>query len=287
MLIPQKSGAVFRFRLSSLLLKIITILGALALFSSFAIFLDYIKIREKGQLQRLYEKKSLLQTFEFQEINNRLNNKRKELQKFEAFDRKLRLISGLQDSVSEIQYVGRISNSLKDDTLEFIDSRQVFEKIKKMDLDIKTLEISYFQLESYLQESKDRLARTPSIAPTIGYFSSRFGYRRDPFTKKRRLHQGVDWANKPYTPIYAPADGLVTFTDVNAGFGKFLAINHGYNIVTRYGHLEKYEVKVGQKVRRGDLIARMGNTGRSTATHLHYEVLLREQYVNPMKYVLE
>ena len=70
-------------------------------------------------------------------------------------------------------------------------------------------------------------------------------------------------------------------------FGNFLVIDHGYNIVTRYGHLEKYEVKVGQRVKRGELIARMGSTGKSTASHLHYEVLLRDQYVDPMKYVLE
>jgi murein DD-endopeptidase MepM/ murein hydrolase activator NlpD len=287
MVIPQKSGGIIRFRVSSLFLKIATVIGVVTFLVSCMIFYDYLKIREKGRMQKLFSKQLLLQRFEFQEINNRLNHKTKQLQKLEEFDKKLRLISGLQDSISKIQYTGRINNSLKNYISDFVDSKQILEKMKNLYLNAKIREVSFFQLDAFLQESKDRLARTPSILPTRGHFTAGFGMRLHPIDRKKRFHHGVDWANKPYTPIYAPADGLVVNTYINGGFGRFLVINHGYNIITRYGHLAKYEVRVGQRVKRGDLIARMGNTGKSTGPHLHYEILLRDQYVDPMKYILD
>lgn len=252
------------------------------LFSSFILF-DYIRIKEKGVSQGKLYRAISFQKFKLTSIQNLMRDEGEKLQRLEKFEKKLRLIAGLEESTSRIRFIG--GNQLRNVNGKDI-SVSVLDRLKQLALDMKLTEINFFQLEADLQEREDQLARTPSVAPTNGYISSAFGKRIDPFTGKARFHKGLDFANRPFTPIYAPADGVVVNTEVNGAFGEFLVIDHGYEIVSRYGHLAKYEVKVGQQVKRGDLIARMGNTGRSTANHLHYEVLVRDQHVDPEKYIL-
>ncbi|MFW8634302.1 DUF5930 domain-containing protein [Cribrihabitans pelagius] len=115
--------------------------------------------------------------------------------------------------------------------------------------------------------------------------SSGFGYRRDPKTGGRRMHKGSDFAGRTGTDIFATADGVVTFAGWQSGYGKLVSIRHAFGIETKYAHNSKIRVKVGQRVSRGDHIADMGNTGRSTGTHLHYEVKVNGQPVNPMIYI--
>lgn len=138
-----------------------------------------------------------------------------------------------------------------------------------------------------LGKKRDRLDHTPSIMPTRGYISRGYGHKNDPFTGMKRLHPGMDIANKTGTPIYAPADGRVSSVRVNGGMGKMIVIDHGYSLKTRYGHLDKYAIKVGQRVKRGEVIGYMGNTGYSTGPHLHYELLRNGKSVNPYKYILD
>ncbi|UWQ51369.1 peptidoglycan DD-metalloendopeptidase family protein [Leisingera caerulea] len=115
--------------------------------------------------------------------------------------------------------------------------------------------------------------------------SSGFGYRRDPKTGGRRLHKGSDFAGRTGTDIFATADGVVTHAGWQSGYGRLVTIRHAFGIETRYAHNSKLRVKAGQRVSRGDHIADMGNTGRSTGTHLHYEVRVNGQPVNPMIYI--
>lgn len=144
----------------------------------------------------------------------------------------------------------------------------------------------YQEVFDLLADKRELLDHTPSIMPTRGYISRGYGRKIDPFTGIKRLHPGMDIANKTGTPIYAPADGRVASVRVNGGMGKMVVIDHGYGIKTRYGHLNKYAIKVGQRVKRGELIAYMGNTGYSTGPHLHYELLINGKSVNPYKYIL-
>lgn len=115
--------------------------------------------------------------------------------------------------------------------------------------------------------------------------TSGFGYRRDPIRGGTRLHAGMDWAGAYGTPIYASADGVVIHAGRQSGYGRLVKIQHDFGIETRFAHLSKISVKVGQRVSRGDLIGGMGNSGRSTGTHLHYEVRENGNPVNPMKYI--
>jgi murein DD-endopeptidase MepM/ murein hydrolase activator NlpD len=141
-------------------------------------------------------------------------------------------------------------------------------------------------LNAKLEGQVNLLAATPSIRPTTGWVTSRFGYRKSPFTGARTFHSGLDIATRQGTPVVAPADGAITFAGPKGLMGNMLTIRHGHGIVTRYGHLSKIFKKVGAKVKRGDLIAHVGNTGRSTGPHLHYEVLLSGVPVNPARYIL-
>ena len=283
MIIPQKNSRIMSFRISYLFSNILLIAFiSFFLFSSFVLF-DYIRIKEKGISQGKLYRAISFQKFRLTSVQNLVRDEREKLVNLEKFEKKLRLIAGLEESTSRIRFVS--GNQLGDSRKKDIDAI-VMESLNQLALDMKLTEINFFQLEADLQERKDQLARTPSIAPTSGYISSPFGKRTDPFTGKIRFHKGLDFSNRPFTPIYAPADGVVVNTQENGAFGEFLVIDHGYEVVTRYGHLAKYEVKVGQQVKRGDLVARMGNTGRSTANHLHYEVLVRDQSVDPEKYIL-
>lgn len=115
--------------------------------------------------------------------------------------------------------------------------------------------------------------------------TSGFGYRRDPIRGGNRLHAGMDWAGAYGTPIYASADGVVTHAGWQSGYGRLVKIEHAFGIETRFAHLSKMTVEVGQRVSRGDLIGGMGNSGRSTGTHLHYEVRVNGEPVNPMTYI--
>ncbi|NNJ99260.1 MAG: M23 family metallopeptidase [Desulfatitalea sp.] len=147
-------------------------------------------------------------------------------------------------------------------------------------------EYSFAHLVKQLEVQKNLLAHTPAIRPAKGWVTSTFAYRQSPFTGKREFHTGLDIANKHGTKIVATADGVVSFAGTNGAFGKTVVIDHGYGLVTRYAHLQEGLKKKGEPVRRGEVIARMGNTGRTTGPHLHYEVRLNGMPVNPSKYIL-
>jgi len=141
-------------------------------------------------------------------------------------------------------------------------------------------------VEQALTEQEEMLASTPSIAPVLGLVTDGFGHRRDPFTGRRAFHRGLDISARRGTPILAPADGIVVFTGRNGGLGKTVRVSHGFGHSTVYGHLDKVSVAPGDVVHRGDEIGLLGNSGRSTGPHLHYEVIEDGQSVNPLYYIL-
>jgi hypothetical protein len=123
------------------------------------------------------------------------------------------------------------------------------------------------------------------LPPTLGAMSSPFGWRVDPFTGRQRFHGGIDIAASEGSPVYATQAGLVTFSGVYGGYGNVVVLNHGNTLYTLYGHNSRLLVQVGQPVYRGQIIALVGSTGRSTGPHLHFEVHYKQQYVNPLTYL--
>lgn len=128
----------------------------------------------------------------------------------------------------------------------------------------------------------------PSIRPVdAGWLSSRFGFRNDPFTGQQTFHRGLDFSTPLGTPVRVTGDGTVAAVQTQRGFGKVITIDHGNGVTTIYAHLDRTLVSKGQKVMRGDLIAHSGNSGRSSAPHLHYEIRLGGRPVNPISYILD
>lgn len=125
----------------------------------------------------------------------------------------------------------------------------------------------------------------PNLWPVEGQVTGSFGERIDPFNGEGAFHSGVDISSNLGHPIIAPADGVVTYTDLLGGYGRAIMINHGNGISTRYGHLSGFAVTAGQTVHRGDIIGYVGDSGRSTGPHLHYEVRINDTPVNPYKYL--
>jgi murein DD-endopeptidase MepM/ murein hydrolase activator NlpD len=130
-----------------------------------------------------------------------------------------------------------------------------------------------------------RLAQAPSLWPVEGRITDPFGIRIDPFKGEGAFHRGVDISTAYGHSIIAPADGEVTYADFSSGYGRMVVLEHGYGIVTRYGHLSGFAVVAGQSVKRGDIIGYVGMSGRSTGPHLHYEVWVHGAPVNPYKYL--
>lgn len=130
--------------------------------------------------------------------------------------------------------------------------------------------------------------KIPSIRPTdIGWMSSRFGFRQDPFTDKQTFHRGLDFSVPVGTPVRVTGDGVVAAVQQQRGFGKVIKVDHGGGVVTVYAHLNEQMVKKGDQVSRGDVIGASGNTGRSSAPHLHYEIRISNRPVNPLSYILD
>lgn len=171
-------------------------------------------------------------------------------------------------------------------------SELVVNTTKRLDVISKELVIQSKSLDEIGKLAKDKeklLSAIPAIQPVknedLRQMASGFGYRSDPFTKIRKFHAGMDFSARTGTPIYATGDGVVVTADNKAsGYGNHIVIRHGFGYETLYGHMSKYKVKAGQKVKRGDVIGYVGSTGRSEAPHLHYEVHKNGEVVNPLNF---
>ncbi|HEY9116917.1 MAG TPA: M23 family metallopeptidase, partial [Roseivirga sp.] len=156
---------------------------------------------------------------------------------------------------------------------------------KKMYIQTK----SYDEIMQLARNKDDYYAAMPAIQPVsnedLRRFSSGFGRRTDPILKVKKMHYGVDFSAEQGTPIYATADGKVVVARKDySGLGWHIKLDHGFNFETVYGHMSKFNVKVGQEVKRGQIIGYVGNTGKSTAPHIHYEVHINNRAVNPVNY---
>ena len=165
--------------------------------------------------------------------------------------------------------------------------------IEKSRYMIEQNEKHFDQLEPEIKKQVALLSSIPSIWPVKGYITSHFGYRTDPITRKWTPHTGLDIGGRLGTPIKAPADGVViesvqrTAEEKRKGLGNYVTIQHRFGYLTKFGHLDSTNVKKFKTIKRGDVIGFMGNTGRSTSVHLHYEVILNSVRRNPLDYTLD
>jgi murein DD-endopeptidase MepM/ murein hydrolase activator NlpD len=209
------------------------------------------------------------------------------------FDRKLKTMVNLKTGEDDSQFKGvggsdPILLDPKNTTAKIHGElvRSMHRALDNLDHEVAFEKKDKAGLFKFLENQKMLLACTPSIRPAKGWMSSGFGYRVSPFTGQKEFHKGIDIATRMGAPIVAPADGMVSSITWDHGYGRILTIKHGYGVITKYAHLKKALVKKGQHVKRGETIALVGNSGRSTGPHLHYEVHLNKLTVNPLRYIL-
>lgn len=174
----------------------------------------------------------------------------------------------------------------------FNNSELVINTNTRLDIIMKQLAIQSKSLDEIIRlasDKEDLLAAIPAIQPVknedLKRMASGYGYRSDPFTKIRKFHKGMDFTAKTGTPIFATGDGIIKRADSKAtGYGKHIVIKHGFGYETLYAHLSKYNKRPGEKVKRGDIIGYVGSTGRSQASHLHYEVTKDGENINPINF---
>jgi murein DD-endopeptidase MepM/ murein hydrolase activator NlpD len=225
----------------------------------------------------------------------KVNQLEGELSRLRDLDRKLRVVAGLdkgeeqQPTVAmggaETQSRSALLDALKQQTGRLVD--WVTRDLETLGQEITSRERSFRELKTLLEEKRSLLASTPTIWPVKGMVTAGYGYRSSPFTGQREMHEGLDVAAPHGTAIVATADGVVSFSGPLSAFGNVVFINHGHGFTTFYAHNSSNRVKEGQLVKRGEVIAYVGSTGRTTGPHVHYEVQVNGVTVNPMKYIID
>jgi murein DD-endopeptidase MepM/ murein hydrolase activator NlpD len=278
-------------------LVLVAISGAAVLGIS---FFDYRSLRQSiagnhRMAQTIDDQREAIsqQRLQIQSFAHEINTLKEKLVKLNRFETKIRVIANLEASEGEDSLfgVGGAAPEDLDPRLELTERheglmREMHLQVDELDKASQRQESSFGNLFDTLEGQRNLLASTPAIRPSSGWMTSRFGYRTSPFTGRKEFHKGMDIANRKGTAILATADGIVSFAGKKGAMGNIVVIDHGHGLVTRYAHLSKTLKKRGESVKRGDIIAQMGNSGRSTGPHLHYEVQLNGVPVNPAKYIL-
>ena len=225
-------------------------------------------------------------------IQSRLKELDQQILDIEEKDKAVRTYAGMPQVDKDIRKLGIGGVRLKKPNVLDNLAPAVSKEISQLHLDIEKLSrqvnfelVSYEKIYDRVKGDIDRIRHIPSIRPVSGGFlNSSFGYRQDPIDDIRRFHQGQDITVPTGTPIFSPADGVVKRAYYIGGFGNHIKLKHTSGYSTTYAHLSKIFVRHGQKIKRGDIIGETGNTGRSTAPHLHYEVHYRGTPKNPLDY---
>jgi murein DD-endopeptidase MepM/ murein hydrolase activator NlpD len=252
----------------------LTVLGILVHYTRISVQLHELR-RLRTENQALFAKAK-----EYEENAGKLQSKMERLQ---GMVTKLGVMAGLEQSLpdSHVGGVGGVPSS------EAVAPSLEVGSLSAMDRNLATLTDRSAKLEEFYKDQTALLSSTPSVWPVRGYLSATFGNRIDPFTGLQDFHSGIDISTPIGTRVQSPAEGIVISCAEKGAYGNTIVIDHGYGTVTRYGHLAAFNVRPGQRVRRGDVIGLVGTTGRSTGPHLHYEVWVRDQAQNPIHYILD
>ena len=301
LVVPQDAGKVRRLRLSARMSKILLAVLVVFMLGWAVMLLDYlgtkfdnVHLRRQNESLRVsnakFYEKDLQNRLQVETLQTKMNKVEKKIARITEMDENLRNMAHLVEENGEAVSVGGPTLEQRLDArsvkMEPVDYGKINNSLDRMLTEVATREHSFEQLQEYFEEERSLFVSTPSIWPVRGWVSSEFGPRISPFTGKLGMHEGIDIATQLNREIYAPAIGIVEFVGVKGGYGNTLVLRHGRGISTLYGHLSSILVRRGQKVLRGSVIALVGNTGRSTGPHLHYEVRVNGVPVNPRRFIL-
>lgn len=324
-MVTNQTGKTRKIVLSAAWLKAISFISAVVIIIFAAGMVDYFGLLLQAMENKRLKAENAQLIKQFQVVESKVNALENSLERVKTFTTKLKLITNVdaEDRITKLtmgptptpgQQVEEYEPmEQRQDTETLVAQDQVFTNQKPLneqtgelanenaDKDYASLvvridkavrethlkEQSVIDLWESLSERQSLLNSTPNMKPAKGWITSRFGYRVSPFSGKTALHAGLDIAAAPGSPVYSPADGVVVFASYDESYGKLISIDYGYGVTTRFGHLSQIYVQVGQRVSKWDVVGAVGNTGRSTGPHLHYEVRINGTAVDPINYILD
>jgi murein DD-endopeptidase MepM/ murein hydrolase activator NlpD len=281
-----------------ILVPIAALFVTLALIAVYMGIADYLRLKtETKQIEvlrsSLRTQKELVaqQQSQIVSFSNKIDTLKNNLTALHDFEHKIRVIANLDPNNDETSMFGVGGPDPEEMSPTTMMEQDYQELVRDMHSEIKDInQFSHKQQDSFssiykqLKGKRNLLAATPSIRPVKGWITCNFGYRESPFTGRREFHYGLDIAANAGSPIHATADGVITYAAKKGLMGNMVTIDHGFGLVTRYGHIKKFIKHKGDHVKRGDTVALVGSTGRSTGPHVHYEVRLNGVFVNPKNY---
>jgi hypothetical protein len=291
LILPDATRPPLKFHVSRFTLVSIGVGLSLVFLVVFAFIFQYIRMNaEMLELSRLRREFA-----QFHVLGGKVEGIQKEMVRLQEFDRKIRTLAQLGPGPLGESGVGvgggvKLGNASLAESMK-LEKEQLMAKMEKeieaLEGAAKQQEASFSQLGRFLENKRNRLSSTPSIWPVRGWLTGEFGYRRSPFTGQKQLHEGLDIATGTGTPVVAPANGVVLFSGVMPGWGHAIVLNHGYGYRTFFAHNSKNVASRNQKVKRGEVIGYIGNTGNSTGPHLHYEIHVNGVPRNPLNFIVD
>ncbi len=316
--VSDETAPVRRFELPKAWLRRGAAIGIVTAIALVVLLVDYVRVRIDNRELDGLRTETVERRAQVAEFQTKLENVDRHLTQIQEFERKIRIIANLPGSAGtggsgDVTPVGDGSGDLgamdggQGGPETPADLPGAPTRLPAIDDDLPEPErvsllgeaavylgqvadgqtLTLEELVSALESKRDHLASSPSVWPAKGWLTSRYGYRTSPFTNQRSFHAGIDIAGAIGTPITAPARGRVVFSGNRGPLGKAIIIDHGYGVRTQYGHNHELFVKKGDKVERGDKIASLGNSGRSTGPHLHYVVEVNGKTRDPLDYIFE
>lgn len=285
LIVPRKKSPVKTLSASSALIKCAA--GALFLiFLSLSYFLyDYLDTKRQDVELSYLKRLTVNQKEQIDSLANKVSDFEKKMESLRQLDEKIRSMTNLEKKQSRVQNqllgIGGIEPERS-----IVQPADLLEKnLDRLISDATERERSFSELLEALKKRESVLAATPSIWPTQGWVTSEFGYRSSPYGSNREFHKGIDIACRSGNIVRAPADGIVSEVANRHDLGNYVMIDHFKGMQTVYAHLLRAAVIEGKRIKRGDIIGYVGNSGRSTGSHLHYSVYLNGIAVNPRKYL--
>ncbi len=323
--VSHTTGASQKFVISMTTLKVTLFASSLAILIFVAGLVDYFGLMVEALENKRLAAENVQLTQQFQMVEGKLSALENSLERVKTFTNKLKLITNIdtEDRITKLTMGVKPAPGQAVEEYEPMDQRLSQEDLTQQDQDFPKIaavneahgeisrqsseqdystlviridkavketqlkEQSVIELWESLSERQSLLNATPNIKPARGWMTSQFGYRLNPFTNRMQLHAGLDIAAAPGSPVYAPADGVIIFASYDETYGKLVSIDHGYGVTTRFAHNSQIYVHVGQKISKYDVISSVGNTGRSTGPHLHYEVRINGTPVDPFNFILD
>jgi len=293
LVVPEDNGDVKSYRASSTQGRILILGLALLLTTTAFLAIQYAgKAKDAVALARLRRENSYLraQVTHLDDSVLEFQMQMAELMEREKILRTMADLSEIDPDVRKVGVGGQSNEDLAGSRLSS-ETAEISPNGVSADLDqllrqAKLEKQSFQEVQNAFQKNRERLEHTPTIWPTSGYISRGYGPCLDPFTKRRRPHEGIDIVNRVGSPVVATAAGRIVENGWKTDYGWMVVADHGYGYKTAYAHLDSIKVQKGERIKRGQVIATLGNSGRSTGPHLHYEVRVEGRAVNPLKYIL-